>query len=803
MSHLSRLIREIHRRSLWQVLGIYLAGGWVGLQLVDILVDSLGLPQWLPVLAIVLIALGIPLVLATAFVQKGGPVGRRDPTLLPDTGLDGGEMGAAQPVESGGVRRLFTWRNAMVGGVMALAVWSVAAGWLLMRGRSDSGREEAVAEVDVNVVAVLPFRVTGPDELAYLGEGMVDLLAAVLIGEGGPRAADPRSVLSAWRRAAGAEGDEVPREAAVEVARSLGAGRVLLGSIVGPPSGLVVNASLISVHDGEQQAQARAEGPLDSLTALVDQLTARLLALEAGETEQRLAALTSTSMTALRAYLDGQAAYRRGSYEQSVRHFEHALQADSTFALAALGLVSSSLWSEGAGSGVYALAMAWPLRDRLSKGDRALLEALAGPRYPGASTTFEQLEMWDRAIEAVPERAEPWYEVGEVYFHQGSWLGFESPLERAAAHFDRALQLDSTFAAPLGHLLEISAMQGDTGAVRALAGAYLALDSVGDLTDFYRWQAAHALGDSATAARLRGRFSQFTRSSLLRIVGLSQLHGFALEDARLAAAELAGRTGVPQQRSEWLGMLHDLAMNRGHPTRALELTHEMGIGRRWTRITDALYWGGDAAAAAEAVDELATSADAPLDVGAEAFRFWDTPIQIFDICNVEGWRLWHGETGTAQRAIDRIEIAMRKDGLDSGNLVAEYCVAELEAILWVHQNRPDAGEAIRRLDSLVVAQPFLRWGSLVVARLREDGGDLPGALTALRRRLNNWNFGVAFLSTYLREEGRLAALTGDTEGAIRAYRHYLALRSDPEPAVVPEVELVRAELERLLGEAGR
>ncbi len=43
----------------------------------------------------------------------------------------------------------------------------------------------------------------------------------------------------------------------------------------------------------------------------------------------------------------------------------------------------------------------------------------------------------------------------------------------------------------------------------------------------------------------------------------------------------------------------------------------------------------------------------------------------------------------------------------------------------------------------------------------------------------------------------LAALTGDREGAIRAYRHYLALRSDPEPARAPETDRVRAALARL------
>jgi len=37
MSGLKQLIHEIHRRSLWQVLGIYAAGCWVVLQVVAVL----------------------------------------------------------------------------------------------------------------------------------------------------------------------------------------------------------------------------------------------------------------------------------------------------------------------------------------------------------------------------------------------------------------------------------------------------------------------------------------------------------------------------------------------------------------------------------------------------------------------------------------------------------------------------------------------------------------------------------------------------------------------------------------------
>ena len=48
--------------------------------------------------------------------------------------------------------------------------------------------------------------------------------------------------------------------------------------------------------------------------------------------------------------------------------------------------------------------------------------------------------------------------------------------------------------------------------------------------------------------------------------------------------------------------------------------------------------------------------------------------------------------------------------------------------------------------------------------------------------------------TYLREEGRLAALTGDRVGADRAYRRYLAIRIDPEPELRAQVAQVRADL---------
>ncbi len=71
MWRLKQLIHEIHRRSLWQVLGIYVLGSWLALQAVDTLAGALNLPDWAPPLALFLLIIGLPIVLATAFIQEG------------------------------------------------------------------------------------------------------------------------------------------------------------------------------------------------------------------------------------------------------------------------------------------------------------------------------------------------------------------------------------------------------------------------------------------------------------------------------------------------------------------------------------------------------------------------------------------------------------------------------------------------------------------------------------------------------------------------------------------------------------
>jgi hypothetical protein len=59
VSRLKRLIREIHRRSLRQVLGIHLAGARVAFQGIEAFVSRLSLPEWVPGFAVVLPIAGL------------------------------------------------------------------------------------------------------------------------------------------------------------------------------------------------------------------------------------------------------------------------------------------------------------------------------------------------------------------------------------------------------------------------------------------------------------------------------------------------------------------------------------------------------------------------------------------------------------------------------------------------------------------------------------------------------------------------------------------------------------------------
>jgi serine/threonine-protein kinase len=672
--------------------------------------------------------------------------------------------------------------------------------------------------VDADIVVILPFRVAGTDPtLGFLREGMVDLLSAKLSGRSTITARDAQTTLSAWRRTVGANHRDLEERAAIDLARRLGGGRLAIGTVVGNPSRLVLSASLLGIPQGERRATGSVSGPLDSLTVLVDRLTAELLARDAGEHETRLVDLTTRSPYALQAYLAGKEAVRSGRLSDAALRFDEALSLDSTFALAAMELSWWGIWAQRSEAAQHGRRLAWIHRGQLSARDRALLEPrMFGFTYPyGVRSVAEQLAAWEGAARVAPDRAEEWFGLGNQLWLTGRLLrGVRDPLARARAAYRRAVELDSSFAPAVGRLVEATTLSGDRVQAEALLEHYLALQPASDLVDVVRWRVAVTFGDGVALRTLRERFDQIPNASLRRILGAAQLDGLGLEDAERAAHLL--RSAPAAGRGQWgnYEALHHFALNRGRPGLAVELSREATRSERLPNqalamlVLDALFWDGDSTVAADAARRLAKVVrPSPLTLDARSGEYLG--IGAFQL-----WWLMHGRPLTgqpveAQAAARRLRAAAGSDDPAAVPRLAAAWVVLLDAVD-AEEDNTGAGETILRLDSIVATGGFAgdrgeylgAVARLVLARLRERQGEIKEALAVTRqRRSYDWQGqGTAMLSTFLREEGRLAALAGNREGAIVAYRRYLALRSDPEPAVHDAVERVRIELARLHAE---
>ena len=667
---------------------------------------------------------------------------------------------------------------------------SVAA---VLWGSRSSRASRAEAPTVPGMVVVAPFRVAGADpSLGYLHEGLVDLLVTKLTDDQAGLAADPASVVSGWRRARLLGNADAPRAEALRIARELGADRLITGSVVGTASRVVISASLVTVPSGQLRAQATVEGGVDSLNALVDRLAIGLLAKEAGAWD-RLASRTSTSLPALRAFLDGQSAYRRGGYRNAVQHFGRALELDSTFAMAALGLAQSA---ERIGLGAQrsrGLAAAWQARGELTERDRVYLDALAGPRYPAPPSEREQLAGWERAAAATPSRADVWHELGERFFYDGQLLGVRNWYERAVGAFERAAELDGEFASPLQYLAQLAAHAGDTTDVRRLTSRYLQLDSAGDLSDFVRWRSAVAVDDRRSLTQLRRQFTAMPAVTLQLIAISAQFHLIEGEDAERAFAVLLGRAVRGAERVELHLGRHALALNRGRPSAAVEIAEEieelqpLSTDAARLRVLDGLYGWGDSAVAARSIRRLDRVTD-----GAQSSRLG--PDRLEDVCVAAQWRAWHDDVSALGEAM-RVLTNGSHDWPS-----AAVCAALIDAIAATRQRRPDARARAQRLDSLVMFGPTLgdmrSYVNLAAARVHESQGDRTRALAAIRRRPHMQRWGE-YLAPALYDEGRLAAMTGDSAAAARAYRHFLSLQQDPEPSAAPMVARARSELARL------
>jgi class 3 adenylate cyclase/tetratricopeptide (TPR) repeat protein len=359
----------------------------------------------------------------------------------------------------------------IVGGVLILLVGLAAIrfDWL-------GGRPSTSEPISTSVIATMPFTVRGSGDVAYLGEGMVNLLGTKLDGAGDLRSVDTRALLGAITRSADGELDP---ENAAEIAGSFGAGLYVLGDIVEAGNRLRIDATLYRTDTAQSMAEASAEGSAEDVFAMVDEIAAEILGNmdgAPGARVDRIAAVTTSSLPALKAYLNGEQAFRAGEYGAATEAFQQAVKEDSLFALAYYRLAAAAEYSALRGDiALRATEKALEYSDRLPTRDRTFLDASLAFRRGDAD---EAEALYRSYLGRYPDDVQAWFDLGEILYHLNLLRGRPSTEAREA--FGRVLDFEPDNATAMVHLIRLDVREGRIAALDSLVDRYVAIAGGGE-----------------------------------------------------------------------------------------------------------------------------------------------------------------------------------------------------------------------------------------------------------------------------------------------------------------------------------
>ena len=394
-----RFLAELKRRRVFRVMAVYGAVAFVILQVADIALPGLGLPEWTITLILALTILGFPIAIVLAWAFDMTPEGmQRTEKAAP------GEI--TQIVAAPAAKR-WPVGLAAAGGT---ALFLVGA-WLAL-GRPGPGDTGGLVdpEAPVESIAVLPFADLSPEgDQQYFGDGLAEELLDALAKVDG-------LVVAARTSSFRFKGEEVDIP---EVAKQLRVQTVLEGSVRRGGDRIRITAQLVNA-DGFHLWSDSYDRSVDQMADLIgvqeeiaQSIVAALsLAPEAGSQLETLVALGTDNLEAYNKVLRGRylmAQRTPRGLAAAAEEFEKAIELDPEYARA---------WAD--------LAMA----NNLATGWKFSTDSLVERR--GAEATA-------RALELDPTMAQAYTARGYSY----SWIHYDSAA--AADNFARAMELDPRY----------------------------------------------------------------------------------------------------------------------------------------------------------------------------------------------------------------------------------------------------------------------------------------------------------------------------------------------------------------------
>jgi len=365
--------------------------------------------------------------------------------------------------------------------MVAAALVVVAGATYALRGVIPWSFANGGAVADENRVVIAQFDVLDQSDTVWRF-GLVDVLSRNFDGAGPLRTVPPSVAVGNWRGRADVA-------SASALGRRTRAGLVVFGQLTRAGRDSVrLRSTLIDVARGNT-FEADLRDDAQHIDRLADSLTMVLLR-DLGRTRPIAAvpraSLGSTSLAALKLFLQGEQAYRANDYVKAREAYLNAIALDSSFALAYRRMrgVLRALSGDELDSLSFVYALRAGERNRgLSPRDSLLIVAdsiqAAMPRggfFDPATVgrLRRRFAALRQAAVRYPDDPEIQFELGEADIHLGERVGVSQ--RQALDAFLEAIRLDSAFRPAYYHAIELSLLLDGTQAGRQLAVRYDALN---------------------------------------------------------------------------------------------------------------------------------------------------------------------------------------------------------------------------------------------------------------------------------------------------------------------------------------
>jgi len=753
-----------------RVLVVYLGASYAVLEITDIFIDQIGLPDWVFPGVIVLLLIGLPIVVATALVQSRAKGAQ--PEVQPASGAAEGSEGepAGAAAEAGQLRHWLTWRKAIVGFVAAFALWGlVVAVFMTMRvlGIGPVGSLVAAGVIEEReriILADFENRTNDP----LLGQAATEAFRIDFSQSSIVTVVEPASLSEALRRMQRDPDQPLDDEMAREVAIREGIKAVVEGEITPVGTSYQLSAQLVSAQDG-QTLVAHRETARDStqIIGAIDRLSKKLRermgeSLRTIRGNEPLDHVTTPSLEALREYSQAVRLAEEGEHERVIPLLESAVEHDTAFAMAwrKLGITLGNLGRDRARQ-VEALTQAFKHRERLTDRERFMTE---GSYYNGVTRDSDRAAAaYQALLDLYPN--DTWAMNNLALIH---WENRE--YRRAGLLFNRAIELDSTSSLHYTNAIQVEVALGDYGAAeekyRRISEMYP--DNPTSLTDGAALASSQFDYDLAEE-RLReasrrtdvNRLAQlalaFNQAQLAEIRGrLGEAERILVEGAR--AFEQAGDLG------NYYGVMIRIAfydlMLRGQPDRGVQRLEEV-LARHPLEELDSLERPYAALATFYALagrDELSRAMLASAESVDAQQGYDDNPETQFAAA------LLAANAGRTDEAIRQVRLA------DQGGCA----ICALPVLGQIYDAAGQADSVVAVYERYLETPWLYRLGS------------------------TDW---FALAGIYERLAG-LYELRGDTDQAVLYYNKFVDLWKGADAELQPRVEAARRSIERLTSEPG-